>query len=103
MVRTETVWKMKTPTWDESFTLYVFNLRTHILITSDLDLPTDTLKLVIFEDKKKGVQRKVGEIKMLPAGQKQNELIDLVMPIEGEKGRTVGELKMSIRYKVCFP
>ena len=103
MVRTETVWKMKVPSWEESFTLYVLQYWTGPLTHQrDLENPTDDLKVVIFEDKKKGVQRKLGEVVVLPFAQKQNEQVDLTLPIEGEKGRTIGELKLALRYKVLY-
>lgn len=52
------------------------------------------------EDKKKRVQKKVGEIRVILATLPANEKTEAWLPIAGDKNKTVGDVRLRVHYVV---
>lgn len=52
------------------------------------------------EDKKKSVQKKVGEIRVILATLPLNQRTEAWLPIAGEKNKTVGDVRLRLHYSV---
>jgi hypothetical protein len=62
--------------------------------------PHDVVKVFVMEDKKKGVQKKVGEIRVILATLPLNQKTEAWLPIAGEKNKTVGDVRLRLNYCV---
>lgn len=87
MYRTETVWFTRNPTWIDEFS---FNLNK----------ANDCLKIIIHEQRKKGTHKKIGEVKLLMKSLSKNERVEKWWPIIGNKGATVGDVRIRATYSV---
>lgn len=87
MVRTDTVWFTRNPTWIDEFNFQIHSER-------------DSIKVFVHEERKKGSQKKIGEVKMLLDSIAQNEKVEKWHPIIGSKGVTVGDIRIRFCYAV---
>eukprot|EP01122_Echinamoeba_exundans_P008607 TRINITY_DN2883_c0_g2_i1.p1 TRINITY_DN2883_c0_g2~~TRINITY_DN2883_c0_g2_i1.p1 ORF type:complete len:1169 (+),score=254.82 TRINITY_DN2883_c0_g2_i1:170-3676(+) len=87
MGRTAVFHKTRNPLWADEFTFEVVD-------------PHDVVKVFVMEDKKKGVQKKVGEIRVILATLPLNQKTEAWLPIAGEKNKTVGDVRLRLNYSV---
>jgi hypothetical protein len=60
----------------------------------------DVIKVIMMQEKKKGVQKVIGELRILVATLQKNDRNEAWLPLSGEKAKTVGDIRLKIHYAV---
>jgi hypothetical protein len=87
VVRTTTCWGSRNPTWIDEFSF-------------EVEGPHENVRIFVLEERKKGVQKQLGEVMLSVSGLEANATVQNSYPITGDKGITIGELRIRATYSV---
>jgi len=60
------------------------------------------IKIFVFEERKKGIQKKIGELRISVYSLPKNEKTESWFPLTGDKAKTVGDVRLKLCYTVCL-
>jgi hypothetical protein len=67
---------------------------------SEVEGPHESIRIFVLEERKKGVQKQLGEVLLSVSGLEANSTVQNSYPITGDKGVTIGELRIRATYSV---
>lgn len=70
------------------------------IVPSDVAGPHESVRIFVLEERKRGVQKQLGEVTLSVAGLPTNQTVQNSYPIIGDKGATIGELRIRATYSV---
>ena len=76
--------------------LYTFSNSLITFRFSEINESSDVIKIFLLEERKKGIQKKLGEIRLLVSQLPKNQKTEAWLPLTGEKAKTICDVRVKI-------